>query len=154
MNFAAQVMREESMNLDATLTKTEKGLEELSTRKYKLDSRLRTILIVVNGRSTAGDLLSRFDQIDDVEVAVGRLLSEGFIKELTSGASFKTLRGELAHAITNALGPDGDSVAMMLEKCNSIDELRTVLVEKRQMLENILGTRGTAFWAKARDVFV
>jgi hypothetical protein len=45
------------MNLQAVLQKTEKGAEEVKTRGQGLEPRLRTLLIVVNGKTIGADLI-------------------------------------------------------------------------------------------------
>lgn len=69
------------MDLQAVLSKTDKGVEEIETRKHKLEAKLRTLLIVVNGKSTAAELLQNFAQRGDLTPLLERLLAEGFVRE-------------------------------------------------------------------------
>lgn len=153
------------MNLAAILSKTAKGVEELETRKYKIDQRSRALLIVVNGKSTGAELLKKFEQMGDVTPMLEQLLAGGFIAEgagagapagaapaAAGGADFKALRAELAHAITAVLGPGGDAITEKLEECNSLEELRAYVGGKRAMLEAALGKKGAPFWAKAASL--
>jgi hypothetical protein len=67
--------------LDRTLvlTKTEKGLEALQRRSDGLPQRLRTILVLVDGRQSVDRLIARFGALDGMEPALQQLLEQGFI---------------------------------------------------------------------------
>lgn len=140
------------MDLQSVLQKTEKGVEEIETRKHRLEQKLRTILIVVNGKATGAELVQKFEQIGDVTPILERLLAEGFVREATaaSGADFKELRIQLAQALTDALGPQGDPIVMQLESCKAPEEARAFVERHRPMLEKVAGPRGRAFLEKAK----
>lgn len=125
------------MNLQAVLQRTEKGVEEIKTRGQRLEQRLRTLLIVVNGKATGVDLVGHFESIGDVRPMLERLIAEGFVREAPMPATvdFKQIRLRLSHALTDAMGPAGDAIAMQLEECKSIDALRTFVEERRPALE-------------------
>ena len=74
------------MDLQAVLSKTDKGVEEIETRKHKLEAKLRTLLIVVNGKSTAAELVQSLAQLGDVTPLIERLLAEGFVREAAAPA--------------------------------------------------------------------
>ena len=69
------------MNLQAVLQKTEKGVAEVQTRQHKLEQKLRNLLIVVNGKATAAELVKQFEQIGDVAPLLEQLLAAEFIRE-------------------------------------------------------------------------
>lgn len=140
------------MNLQAVLQKTEKGAEEIQTRRHKLEQRLRTLLIVVNGKATGADLAKQFEQIGDVRPMLEQLLAGGFIREAAgaSAADFKEIRVQLSHALTDVLGPAGDAIALQLEECRTLDELRAFVESRRASLEGALGPRGAKFFARAK----
>lgn len=69
------------MNLQAVLQKTEKGVAEVQTRQHKLEQKLRNLLIVVNGKATAAELVKQFEQIGDVAPLLEQLLAGEFIRE-------------------------------------------------------------------------
>lgn len=143
------------MNLQAVLQKTEKGVEEMETRRHKLEQKLRTILIVVNGKATGAEMVQKFEPIGDVTPLLERLLAGGFIREApggAAGADFKEARIQLAQALTDALGPQGDPIVMQLESCKSADEVRAFVDAQRPMLERIPGPRVAAFLAKAKQL--
>ena len=140
------------MNLQAVLSKTAKGAEEIETRKYKLEQRLRALLIVVNGRSTAGDLLEKFAQMGDLTAGLEKLIAEGFVAEAAAAASgpgFEAARAELSKVLSDALGPASDAICIKLEACGSARELKDFLAGRRAALDAGLGRRAAAFWTRA-----
>lgn len=59
--------------------KTDKGREEISTRKHQLASRLRTLLVMIDGRHSLDELLRNFAGVGVTEDSVKELLHEGYI---------------------------------------------------------------------------
>ena len=137
------------MDQNVVLVKSGRGSREITTRKYKLNPRLRAILIVIDGKTTYGELLAKFSQIDNVEKDIAALLKHGFIKAVVD---FKKQRMSVSRAITDLLGPNADYLTMQIEDCKSIDELKTLIEDKRGMLESALGVRGKIFWEKYREI--
>lgn len=60
--------------------KTEKGREEISTRKYHLAPRLRTLLVLVDGKQSKDDLLKKVTGIGLNAESIDELLNNGFIQ--------------------------------------------------------------------------
>ena len=73
------------MNPESVLEKTTKGVEEIETRKHKLDPKLRPILISVNGKLTAGELATQFAQLGDAVPLLDELLKQGFVRVVALG---------------------------------------------------------------------
>lgn len=142
------------MNLQAVLQKTEKGVAEVQTRQHKLEQKLRNLLIVVNGKATAGELVQQFEQIGDVTPQLEQLLAGEFIREApgaaAAGGEFKEIRLQLSQLLTDALGPPGDAIVMKFEECKTADEARAFVESHRPILERVVGPRGAAFLAKAK----
>jgi hypothetical protein len=138
------------MDPKTVLSKTEKGREEIETRKYKLEQRLRAVLITVNGKLTAGELVSQFSQTTDINAQLEKLLREGFVQEpLDDSARLQQAQTELSALISAALGPGGDSIALKIEGAKSVAELRAYLESRREVLDGALGKdKAAAFWAK------
>ena len=67
------------MNPDGVPSKTQKGTDEIATRKNKLEARVRAVLIMVNGKTTAAQLSQKFG--GDVTPLLQQLLAQGFIQE-------------------------------------------------------------------------
>ena len=142
------------MNLQAVLQKTEKGVAEIKTHGQGLEPRLRTLLIVVNGKTTGADLVRQFERVGNVQPMLERLIADGFVREapVTASLDFKEVRLQLSHALTDAMGPAGDAIALQLEGCKSIDALRAFVEKKRPELEGALGPRIAKFFARAKSL--
>jgi hypothetical protein len=146
------------MNLQAVLHKTEKGVSEVQTRQHKLEQKLRNLLIVVNGKATAAELVKQFEQIGDVAPQLEQLIAGGFVREAEGApaaagavsAEFKEIRVQLSQLLTDALGPPGDAIVMQFEECRSADEARAFVESHRPILARVVGPRGAAFLAKAK----
>lgn len=132
------------------LSKTAKAKEELETRKYKLDQRLRSVLITINGKLTAGELAGLFSQMPDIHTLLETLLREGFVQRaLDSGGQLKQARAELAGLISTSLGPGGDSIALKIEGAKTMEDLRAYLESHRALLDGALGkAKAATFWAR------
>ena len=59
--------------------KTDKGREELSTRKYQLAPRSRSLLVLVDGKQTAADLLKKIAGLGLNQQSIQDLLEQEFI---------------------------------------------------------------------------
>ena len=140
------------MNLQAVLHKTEKGIEEVKTRVNRLEQRLRTILIVVNGKATGAELARQFESIGDIRPMLEQLLAQGFIREAAGGAGFKEARVRLSQALTDAMGPAGDSIVMQLQECRDLESLRAFVESRLEMLQGAYGRRVDKFAALAKEL--
>lgn len=60
--------------------KTEKGREEIATRVHHLAPRLRTLLVLVDGKQTKEELLAKVSGLGLGEASLEELLSGGFIQ--------------------------------------------------------------------------
>lgn len=142
------------MDPEAVLSKTAKGREEIETRAYKLDQRHRMLLITVNGKLTARELVAQFSKSGDVTPLLEQLLREGFVQTaLDPAAQLQHARAEISGTLTAALGPGGDSITMKIEGMKSLDELRAYLESRRETLDTALGkARADAFWKKVSSL--
>jgi hypothetical protein len=77
---------EKVMDRTMVLAKTDKGIEELRDRMHGLPQRLRSVLVVVDGRQSVGALLDRFGEVSGVPVTLARLLDQGFVAVSSSEA--------------------------------------------------------------------
>ena len=61
--------------------KTDKGREEIATRKYHLAPRLRTMLLLFDGKKSSEQVLQKVAGLGVGEPAIAELLEQGFIHE-------------------------------------------------------------------------
>jgi hypothetical protein len=140
--------------------KTDKGQAEIETRQYRLPPRLRTPLVMVDGRRSDDDL-RKVIGIEPDEV-LSQLLSQGFIEAVAEApapvaapapalraapvADLEEIKRLAVRLLTDQIGPAAESMAIKIERARSLSELRPLIDAARQLL---LGTRG----ASAADAF-
>lgn len=61
--------------------KTDKGREEIATRKYQLAPRLRSLLVLIDGKQTVADLLKKIVGLGLNEQNIHDLFEQGLIAE-------------------------------------------------------------------------
>jgi len=147
------------MNPESVLEKTTKGLEEIETRKHKLDAKLRPLLISINGKDKASELAGKFAVLGDVNALLDDLLAQGFVKAAAGGppptaagndpAKLKRAITEASRFLSESLGPGADPLNVKIEAAKSLDELNTYLDSRRDALDTALGkTKAAQFWQK------
>ncbi len=128
--------------------KTDKGQQEIVTRAHRLAPRLRSALILVDGRRSDGELGQLIRPPADEVLAA--LLAEGFIEALPGAApimlTLDEVRRRALHWLGDALGPSGDPLTLRIETARTVDELRTALDQADRFVQQQLGiARSQAF---------
>ena len=156
------------------LAKTAKGAEELKSRAHGLAQKLRSLLIMVDGTSTAGDLLAKFGGIPEVEAGLQTLVDQGFVEirgapmaapvpapaapaaapAPPAAAAAPQTRQQAMSALTrmlhDAIGPDADLLTGRLEKAKTRAEFNAAVERCSDTLEALAGkARAQAFGARA-----
>ena len=72
------------MNADLVFSRTEKGNFEINSRKHQLPMRLRTVLILVDGKSNVTQLRDKASAIPELENFLENLALDGFISAKSS----------------------------------------------------------------------
>jgi hypothetical protein len=138
--------------------KTAKGLAEIETRVYRLSPRLRSVLIMIDGRRTDVELLQLLPQAAEVLAA---LVQDDFIAEFarvsaSAAASppppppertvirppqpgFETMRKDLLRAFNDRMGPAGEGMALRMEKARNETEFRALLPSAVQLVATLQG---------------
>lgn len=155
------------MDSGALATKTEKGVEEIRSRAHGLPQKLRTLLIMVDGRSTVGQLLARFPGVAEIEANLRSLVEQGFVV-LSGGAPTsaaapagaapaaaesraQALAG-LVRFLIDAMGPDADLVTDGIERARGRAEFESAAARCVKMLEGLAGeAKAAAFRERARQ---
>lgn len=87
---------------NALMVKTAKGLAEVSRADHQLGPRLRTILLMVDGKLTFAELAARAATFGNAPAIVAHLLNEGYIEPVPG----RTAREPAPHAAPPAPGAD------------------------------------------------
>lgn len=141
--------------MDDIYRKTDKGHEEIAKRAYRLPARVRSMLILVDGRRSTAQLLDQGRHFGDAEQFLRDLIEGGFIEPAgglphgephgepalatVADAQMPAVRGFAQRFIADALGPDGDAIAVTIEQAREAAELNARLERVRDMLRELRG---------------
>lgn len=154
--------------------KTAKGLTEIETRAHKLPPRLRSALILVDGKRSSDELARLV--LQDPEGTLQTLVDGGFIEAAAvlisapprpaptapvpaapaappaptpaSSADFPTMRRDAVRRLTDLVGPVGEALSIRMEKARSPEELRPLLAVALQVIGNTRGRQAAADYAQ------
>ena len=155
--------------------KTEKGRTEIATRANKLGLRERTMLIMVDDKTTRSGLLAK-NAHPTSEGILNSLLADGYIEiaggsqpvaavtPATAGApataadpvpsqpavevSLVSASRFACRALVTYLGPGADDLTALVEKCKSLEDLTARLEKCRMVIQGMAGNKkGDEFWA-------
>ena len=70
--------------------KSDKGREEIITRKYKLANRLRTLLVLIDGKQSSDELLAKVVSLGLTEANILELEQLGYIQRQRDDTSLAT----------------------------------------------------------------
>ena len=144
------------VNLQAVFRKTPKGDEEIATRACRLSARLRSVLIMVDGKCLGGELLKRASVLGDGEALVGALLDGGFIEAAATTVKAPAAFGDAhreavrfaSHYLLDALGPASDAMGARIEACRDPIQLTSLLESVREAIRVGVGKkRADDFWS-------
>jgi len=142
--------------------KTAKGIAEIETRAHRLVPRLRSALILVDGKKTDQELTRLI--LAEPAGTLASLLADGFIEVLTtladgpaerkpapapsaaprresaeSTASLESLRRDAVRHLNDQLGPHAETIAVRIERAKSMPELQALLQQGVQILKSLRG---------------
>lgn len=142
------------MDKRAVFTKTQKGKDEIETRRYHLPAKLRMTLILVDGKSSVALLVEKGGHPDLINT-LEELTQLGFIQAVTAGVSPSPapavaklqagapLKAELIRISRDILGAQADKIIKKIEDSpdtkealgatlkNCIELVRLIVDEKK-----------------------
>jgi hypothetical protein len=92
--------------MDDCFQKTEKGREEIATRKYGLSLRLRSILLLIDGKKTGKELVRAYPGLGLSDALLADLEQQGFISLLAPSSHITERQAILAQESASALAAD------------------------------------------------
>ena len=126
--------------------KTDKGREEISTRCHHLAPRMRTLLLLVDGKSTVDQVMHKVAGLGLDESALIDLLDQQFIHEAVSSNADE-------QAVFDAIGAEHRDATDHLAGTGSSNETAMQLQKLHQFftatIKSTLGLRGFPLQAKA-----
>jgi len=141
-----------AMKLSSILYKTPKGLAEISTRAHHLPSRMRAMLILVDGHRTGSELVALSTSVNEGRKQLAALLADGFVqthppghRSTATGASqgapdagadddISLARSYAARSLRELLGEEAGSLVAEIERVRTRDELQRNLGRVRAAL--------------------
>lgn len=115
---AGSLLRWKTMSMsNPVFDKTEKGREEIATRKHHLAPRLRTLLVLIDGKQSKEELLKKVAGIGLGEEGIEELMNNGFIEIPAASQSAAMTEAALqpekppvaASAPADAILPEGEN---------------------------------------------
>ena len=158
--------------------KTAKGRDEIATRKYQLAPRLRSLLVLIDGRRTEEELLRNVAGLGLTINALNELLEEGLIVLSTSYATmavaqpvadpdpapvapapvavsqasqFQALYEFYNKTIKSTIGLRGFTLQLKVEKASSVEELRELRMPYLDAVQRAKGNFAAASLAEQLD---
>ena len=156
--------------------KTAKGREEIATRKFQLASRLRALLVLVDGHRSEQELLHNVAGLGLTESALQELLAQGYIVLATSYASlpepvpepevaaeapppkpadhvqqFQSIYEFYNKTIKSTMGLRGFTLQLKVEKAASVAELRELRDPYVEAVQKAKGRDTAALLAQQLD---
>lgn len=154
------------MASDGIYRKTEKGRTEIATRANRLGLRERTMLIMVDDKTSRAGLLAK-NSHPTSEGILNNLLADGYIEFAGGSESGAAAAAPMApaaaqpgvevsltsasryacRALVTYLGPSADDLTAMVEKAKSAAEMATALEKCRQIIQSLAGKqKAEEFW--------
>lgn len=118
------------MELDAVLFKTDKGLEEVRNRSLGLSPRLRSLLVMVDGRLRVTDLIERARSLGGSPELVEQLVTQGLVA------------GPNGHAVAVSAGPSAADIAQaktvpLPAGLSAAEEARRIAAAKAEIVRRV-----------------
>ena len=135
-----------------TYNKTDKGREEIAARTFGLPSRMRTLLVMIDGRHPMEELLPKVTGLGLDASAVAELLAQGFIEEGEAlppppvlpteqelAAQYAQARAFYERTIEPTLGSRGQVLHAKLEAAQTLEDLKAMRITFFEMVNRIRG---------------
>jgi hypothetical protein len=147
------------MDKQTVLFKTDAGREALTSRPAGLGPRLRSLLIMVDGKRTVADLDKLLGSEGAAEALLTQLIDQGWVESnaavvpaappvltavvaepvaapVADALPFPDARRLVVRFINDQLGPMGEPLAIKVEGCKGVAELLALLPRIRDGLRN------------------
>lgn len=157
---------EADVDKDTRYRKTGSGTDAIATRHPGLAARQRSLLILVDGRRTAGELATLTSAFGDTDQLLQALLSQGFIEAVEQVTAVPSRPSPLASApaplvaaaavplakarslasrrLIDLLGPGASELCMKLEATRTVEEFRGTLRRVEGILREVVGSQRAA----------
>lgn len=152
------------MSSETIYAKTQKGFEEMTRRTYRLPARMRALLIMIDGKLSAGELFARAQHPEDAQHLLETLLNDGFVEPiggvsnaLASDTSLRASAGSritpppdmamaaakryITQALLDALGAEADNFTIHVEAAADITSLKAIALKYLDVIRSVSDRR-------------
>ena len=137
------------MNPGIVFARTDKGREELASRKYHLQGRRRLALILVDGHSDLSALHGKAAGFDDLEAVLEGLMREGFIAPVADGpeplpvgipdTAIAPVKERLIAAAKQVLGDQAGRIVRILQEApDTCEGLEQAVIRCKKLMELVI----------------
>jgi hypothetical protein len=165
------------MDRNTILAKTAKGQDEVKSRTHGLAQKQRTILIMVDGVATVGDILAKFGGIPEIAASLDALARDGFVelRDVAGAATApaapaarstplgapaaappqtrKEALSGLARYLIDNLGPGADDLTGRLERARTGAEFAAAVERCAEMLAGVRGAQKAQIFRERATAF-
>jgi len=148
--------------------KSAKGAEAIATRQHGLSPKLRSMLIMIDGKRSFDELLQVSQMLGNAEELLGQLLDQGFIEP---GGSVTSAPAPLSSApaalgpaagpaptlveaqrfvsrrLTDLLGPNAEELCLRIEATRNVHDFQLAVGRAEGMLHQFVSSQTAAEFA-------
>jgi hypothetical protein len=109
--------------------KTDKGRDEIATRRFQLPTRLRSLLVLVDGKQTDDELIQKIAALGLNELSLSKLEIEGYIKKINSTEVPENIEGSPSNSVDSAPIQENNETAMIdstIGQMGDLEESQTI----------------------------
>lgn len=150
---------------NAIYHKSAKGLEAISTRQHGLAPKLRSTLILIDGKRGFDEIARLSAMFGDTEQLLGQLLADGFIEPVAAAAPAAAVPApapattpapalSLAEAqrfavrrLTDVLGPTSEELCLRIESARNVPDFLAAVARAESIVRSFRGAETAATFA-------
>ena len=138
--------------------KTSKGMEAIANRHSGLVPKLRSLLIMIDGKRNHAELATLSSVLGDCEVLMSQLADHGLIESVPGAvpaapadpntapapltvATLSEAKRFTSHLLMDTLGPTSDVLCIKIEAAHNLAEFVSAVKRARDTLRDIKGTQ-------------
>ena len=135
--------------------KSAKGAEAIATRQHGLSPKLRSMLIMIDGKRSFEELVQVSQMLGNTEELLGQLLDQGFIEPGANAApapshaasapaalapaagpalTLAEAQRYVSHRLTDLLGPNADELCLRIEGAKNLHDFQVAVARAEGML--------------------
>ncbi|MDP3824589.1 MAG: hypothetical protein Q8R33_24220 [Burkholderiales bacterium] len=151
--------------------KSVKGTEAIATRQHGLGPKLRSMLILIDGKRGFDELARLSQMLGDTEELLGQLLDQGFIEPVAAPAgpaaaphaerttapaplaaaaapiSLKEAQRFVSRRLTDLLGPNAEELCLKIEATRTVKDFQSAVARAEGILRQYKNAQAAAEFA-------